>query len=65
MLQCGGTLRSRCSMTEADTQGPTGCDSIDRKHPELEDPVTGSGLWGPGSGEGMGDCSWGQGFLLG
>jgi hypothetical protein len=40
------TWKPWCSVRETDTQGPTACDSIDRKRPEQEDPETGSGLVG-------------------
>ena len=36
-LPHGGTLRTRCSVREADTEGHTGCDSTDGKHPEQAD----------------------------
>ena len=34
-------------MRAADTEGPTGCESADGKHPEQDDPQT--TLWGSGS----------------
>ena len=38
-------------MREADTEGHTGCDSTDGKHPELADPQTqGVGSWLSGDG---------------
>jgi hypothetical protein len=39
-----GTSRTWYSMREPDTQGSTVGDTIDRKHPEQEDP------WGQGRG---------------
>jgi hypothetical protein len=49
---------------EADTKGPTACDSTDRKHPEQENPGIGSGLMGVRAGEGTGWLFLGIGLFL-
>jgi hypothetical protein len=64
MLQCGGTLRTRWSVREADTPGPTGCDFIDRKHPEQGIQRQEVNSWGPGAGKGTGQLLMWMGSLL-
>ena len=47
----GWALRTRCSVTEVDTEGHIGCDSADGKRPEQDDPQTQRvvpGCQGPG-----------------
>ena len=42
--ESGQTLRTRCSVREADTEGRTGCDSTDGERAEQADPQTDSGF---------------------
>ena len=67
-LARGWTLRTQCSVRDADAEGRTGCDSTDGKRAEQADPLTDRvGSWWSGAGERRmeRDCWWRQDVFWG